>query len=150
MWLDSLGRATRRALVLGRRLLADAAAPVTHLPTKLETVPQRKSRSARVPTKHGVAESLRSAALGARGVDAGVHRAAGGGGRPPVHGLGYMVEKRNVGVPGGRRKRPTATRAVVRETSSWSARVGVCVDVVSREGDFGPLDPDGPVQLAFL
>lgn len=50
----AIGRATRRALVLGRRLLADAAAPVTHLPTKLETVPQRKSRSARVPTKHAL------------------------------------------------------------------------------------------------
>lgn len=25
----------------------------------------------------------------------------------------------------------------------------VCVDVVSREGDFGPLHPDGPVQLVL-
>jgi hypothetical protein len=25
----------------------------------------------------------------------------------------------------------------------------VCMDVVSREGDFGPLHPDGPVQLVL-
>lgn len=50
-------------------------------------------------------------------------------------------------LPFGREKKTTDRDSCSRAGNIVLERV--CVDVVSREGDFGPLHPDGPVQLVL-